>query len=141
MINTIIEEIKKIKSTKKELKEFGIVIGIFFGILAGISIWRGNQHYFYLLPISILLISLGFLFPNILTPIQKVWMAVAIVIGFFVSRIILSILFYFIITPLGLIIKISNPDPLDAKINRDTKSYWIKRKDYPNEKSRYLKQF
>ena len=121
------DEFKNIKSGKKELREFGIVVGGVLIVLADIAMWRGRGVYVYLLAAGIPLAGLGLMLPASLKPFQKAWMALAIAIGFFASRIILTVLFYGVITPTGLLMKLLGKDPLDRRISKEKSSYWQER--------------
>ena len=73
----------------------------------------------------------GLVFPLILKPIYILWMSFAVVMGFIVSHIILSLIFGLVFTPAGLLIRLLRKDPLDEKINPQAESYWIKRERKP----------
>ena len=137
----MLEDIKNIKSGKKELREFGITIGIVFIVLGGIALWRGKAAYPYLIVFGIVFAALGASLPSILKPLQKIWMAIVVIIGFFMSRIILGILFYLVITPIGMIMKISGKDILDERIEKSRSSYWVAIKGSPKTKESYENQF
>ena len=133
----LVEEIKAIKSTPKELKRFGLTLGIAFGFLGALLIWK---HY----PAgSTLLISTAFFMggawvaPAILKPIHKIWMTLALTMGAVMTRVILTALFYLVITPLGVLTRIFGKDFLDRKFRENKKSYWHER----NVKSDYERQF
>jgi multisubunit Na+/H+ antiporter MnhG subunit len=122
--SAILSEIKNIKSGKKELREFGLTIGVIFIILAGIALWRGRGVYIYLGSLGIIFIGFGIFLPSALKPLQKAWMAFSACIGFFMSRLVLMILFYGVMTPIGLAAKILGKDLLDERIEKDKASYW-----------------
>lgn len=135
------DEIKNINSSRSELKKFGITIGIVLLIIAAIMFYYNNNLYYYFAGGGLLLILLGFAAPIILLPLQKIWMILAVVLGFFMSRLILSILFYLVITPIGLIAKLFGKDFLDLKIDKSQKSYWHYRDKKPYEKIDTERQF
>ena len=136
------DDIKNIKSGKKELREFALVIGIALFIFGSIALWRGKATYPYLYSLGAIFIILGFLLPKVLIPLQKLWMAFSIFIGFFMSRVVLSILFYGIMTPIGQAMKLFGKDLLDERIDRSKSSYWIKRTAEENKtKESYEKQY
>ncbi len=135
------EEIKDIKSTKKELREFGLTIGIILVILGGVSLWRGKGFYPYFLGIGGLFIISGLTLFHILKPLQKVWMSFSIIIGFFVSRFILLILFYAVLTPMGLLTRLLGKDILDQRIDKTRRSYWHEREGGIKNKESYEKQY
>ena len=137
----MLDEIKNIKSTKKELREFGLTVGFVFGLIGCFLLWRGKEHYFYFLILAVVLLICGLLIPQILKPVQKVWMAIALLIGWVMTRVILSVLFYLVITPLGILARLLGKDALDLKFDRNAHSYWILRKERINKKEDYEKQF
>jgi hypothetical protein len=71
----------------------------------------------------------------------RVWMGVAVVLGYFMSRIILSLLFYLVVTPIGLAMKLMGKDVLNEKWDRKAESYWIKRDKKTFDKKRYEKLY
>ena len=89
-----LEEIKNIKSEKKDLRDFGITFGVVLGLLAGALWWKGKDTYTIFIALSAAFFFFGLVLPRLLTPLQKVWMMFAVVLGWFMTRLILSILFY-----------------------------------------------
>src|SRR4030042_3738054 len=99
----LIEDIKKIKSEKSDLRKFGLAVGMALGLLGWLFWWREKDFYSYFLFVSLMLISLGLIAPAALKPFQKVWMTVAVVIGWFMQRLILFVFFFSLITTIGLL--------------------------------------
>ena len=137
----IIDEIKNIKSGRKELRQFGLTIGTALALLGGFFLLRGIGNYLFLFIASGLLLLLAFLAPLPLKPFQKIWMTFAILMGWVVSRIILIVLFYLILTPLGLTSRLFGHRFLDRKIEPDRPSYWNLRESKKFTPSDYEKQF
>ena len=123
----LLQEIKNIQATKKVLRSFGILLSIFLSILGGVSLWKGGTTYFYFFPSAIVALSISIIFPKALKFIYIPWMTVATVIGWVVTRVILTIFYYLVMTPFGLIAKILGKDLLDEKIESGRKSYWVQR--------------
>ena len=140
-MNWIKNEFKEIKSGKKELREFGLTIGAILVILGGIAAWRGKPIYPYFLSFGVVLIAAGILMPAALKIPQKIWMGFALVVGFFMSRLVLSILFYAVITPIGVMMRIFGKDVLDQKIDRSATSYWKTRDAVAKTKESYQNQY
>lgn len=138
MIKTIWEDIQKIKSTPKQLREFGIVMAIFFGIIS-FFIHRKGGHFETTTIIASVFLFFGIIAPKLLLPLQKAWMTFAVVIGFFMSHVILGVLFFFMITPLSFIARITGKKFLNDHA-KDSQSYWI---DHPKiiDKNSYQKQY
>lgn len=137
----LIEEIKNIKSDKRDLRNFGITFGIVLGILAGALWWKGKETYIVFLIASTVFFFFGFVLPGLLKPLQKAWMAFAVVIGFFMTKVILSILFYIVFTFIGLGSRLLGKKFLDLKPDKSRKSYWVYRESEPFIKEKYEKQF
>lgn len=138
----IAEEIKNIKSGKGELRKFGITMGVVFLLFGGFSWWRGKDYYVYFFALSAAFIFPGLIIPVLLKPVHKVWMSLAILMSWFMARVILSILFYLGITPIGFLAKVFGKDFLEMKFNKNTSSsYWIPKERRKLEKSDYESQF
>ena len=119
---------------------------IFFvalGLLAWYFYRRENPAYFYLVLLSGLFLLFGILVPeNLLRPLQRFWMALAILLGAIVSYIILSVIFFLVVTPIGLLAKLGNKDWLNLKNRNSMVSYWTKRQEEELDmKKSYLRQF
>lgn len=137
----IIEEIKNINNSPKELKKFGFTIGSVLLIVTAFLFYYDKPSFiFWIIPAIILFIS-GALFPKILKPLNIIWMSFAIVLGFFMTRVILGILFYIIITPIGLIAKLFGKDFIDKRISKEKVSYWNYREQKEFSKEIYERQF
>lgn len=137
----MLEEIKKIKSGKKELKEFGITVGIVLLLIGGFLLWRKIENWFFFFLFGILLIMSGLFFPLFLKPLHKVWMTLALILGYIMTRVILCFLFYVIITPIGFCRRLVAKDALNLDFRNKGESYWcVKDKSYLNIEN-YEKQY
>jgi hypothetical protein len=137
----IVEEIRSIKSGKKELRQFGITIGIVLGLLGIWFFWVGKEGKYLLIIGAILFSSLGLIFPLVLKPFQKLWMTLAILMGWLVTRVIVTVLFYLVVTPIGIFAKLCGKKFLNVKLDKSADSYWIKRTHTTPDKQAYEKQF
>ena len=137
MIKQLISEIK---TTKKEIRSFGITIGLILLIIGAILLWKNNINYPIFMIIGIVLLVSGLVIPIILKPIYITWMILANILGWFMTRLILSLLFYAILTPIGLIPRLFGKQFLELKWNRTNCTYWNYRSD-KSEKGNYEKQF
>jgi len=125
----VLDEIKAIKSSRKELRDFGIVIGIALMIIGAINYKNGLELYPLLFTGSGLFFFCGLVLPSVLFPLQKVWMTLAVCIGWVVSRSLLSVLFYVVFTIISVLGKIFGKQFLDIKLERKQKTYWLYRKE------------
>ena len=139
----MLEEIKKIKSGKKDLRDFGATFAAVFGIVALLLWWKDKTTYKAFLGLAVLFLATGFALPNILKPLQRAWMAFSILLGAVMTRLILSALYFIVFTPLSLAARITGKKFLDLefKKNNSPASYWIPKKKIPFDKTRYERQF
>ena len=135
------KEIKNIKSGKRELRQFGVTIGIVLGLLGGLFFLRQKDFYAYFLIFSAVFLISGLVLPVLLKPVQKIWMSLAIVIGWFMTRVILTALFYLVVTPIGILARLFGQRFLDIKFDCNADSYWIVREPVKFDKKRYENQF
>jgi hypothetical protein len=138
----MLEEIKSIKSGRKELREFGLTIGVILAGIGAFALWRHKGAVaLYLLGVGALFILLGMTLPGILKPPQKAWMTLSLVLGFFISRIILFILFCVVLTPIGLIARIVDKDMLNQRLEPHRTSYWYDKETKVPSKESYENQY
>ena len=137
----MLDEIKNIKIEKSDLRKFGITIGLIMLAIAGFLFYYEKESFRIPINIGIALISFGIAFPTILKPIYLVWMTFAIILGWFMTRLILGLLFYFIIFPIGLASKLFGKNFLDLDDRPEKNSYWNKRNNKKERIHDYEKQF
>jgi hypothetical protein len=136
-----LEEIRKIKSEKRDLRNFGLTIGIVLGLLSGLLWWKGKDTYTIFLFISLAFIFFGLFLPSALKLLQKAWMTLAVILGWFMTRIILSILFYLVFSSIGLILRAFGKQFINLRMDKSKKSFWIIRENKEFRKSDYERQF
>ena len=118
-------------------KNFGLT---FFLVFLIVSIWPllyNEQIRIWSLIVGIIFLCLGLLNSKILTPLNVIWFKFGIILGKIVSPIVMGIIFFFIVTPISIIMKIFGKDLLSLKYNKQ-KSYWIKK---DGSKSKMKNQF
>jgi len=135
-----IEEFRKIKSSPKELREFGVLVGTVLGVLGAFLWWRGKPVFLPFLAAGFLLVITGVTVPKILKPLQKIWMGLALVLGSVMTRVILTAVFCLVLTPIGILIRLSGKDLLNLKREGGSASYW-KRREKKDSRENYEKQF
>ena len=107
-------------------RSFGIVFFIVFFIIAIFPLLNGGSIRIWSVVLSIIFLILGLINSSILYPLNKIWFKFGILLGKFVSPIVLGVIFFFVVTPIGILMKILGKDLLNLKSNNE-KSYWIKR--------------
>lgn len=135
------EEIKNIKTGKKDIRSFGITIGIILLIIAGFLFYKEKESFQLFIYIAGSFIGVGLIVPVILKPIYLIWMMFAVILGWFMTRLILSLLFYLVITPIGLVLRVLGKDLLNLKKQEVQDSYWNMRDPQIEQNQNYEKQF
>ena len=112
----------------KELRRFGFTVAIPLALLGGVGIWRGHS----VLPIvlgglALILAGLAVVAPSLLGPVHRVWMQVAHALGWFNTRVLLGLVYFFVMTPIGIVMRLMGRDPLDRRLT-DRPSYWVERR-------------
>ena len=130
------------RATKKQLREFGLVVGGAFAVLATAQlIFHGKLNPIVLYSISGFLIVTGLIAPQILRPFNWFWMKLAVVLGWFMNRVLLGVTFYIIFTFVATIMRIGKRDALRMKKAPDATSFWLTRPATPTLAERYERQF
>ena len=129
------------KSWRTE-REFGLIVG---GVLLLLSLWwiyRGKFHSArqFTLPLASLLLFLGIIFPRALVYPNKAWMALAEVLSFISTRIILAFVYFAIMTPIGVVKRLFGWDPLNRRAAR-SETYWRPYSERQRDRRHYEKMF
>ncbi len=135
------EDIKQLKTSDRDLRKFGLMVGGVFAGLGLLFLWRHKAIYPYLLWPGAGLVLFGALLPRALKWVYIIWMGVAFVLGFVMAHVILTLLFFLMITPIGLIARAFGKDFLSLKLDPKAATYWIKRERKPRSAAEYERQF
>ena len=119
-------------------QSFGLVFFAVFLIIAMWPLLKGGGIINFALYISIIFLLLGLLKSNLLTPLNKLWFKFGLLLGSFISPIVMGIVFFLVVSPTGFIMRIFRKDLMRKKNNKEIKSYWINR---PKQKSSMKQQF
>jgi hypothetical protein len=137
----LLEELTNIDSSRAELRRFGLIMAAAAGVIGGIAWWTGADTVRWWLIAAAVLLCCSLLLPVVLWPFQKLWMAFAVIMGHIMTRVILALLFYLVVTPLGLTMRLLGKDPLMRRFDPSAASYWIPREPGTEESSRADAQF
>ena len=137
----MLEEIKNIKSKKNDIRNFGLIIGAVLIAIVMLLFWKEKQSYHILMTVGVVLCVTSLILPVILKPFYFAWMTFAVILGWIMTRVILSLIFYGIITPIGLLSRLVGKKFLNLKLNKKENTYWNHRKKYSLKKANYEKQF
>tara|TARA_B110000967_G_C18901737_1_gene576045 strand:+ start:5044 stop:5427 length:384 start_codon:yes stop_codon:yes gene_type:complete len=109
-------------------RNFGIFFSFIFIIISFWPLKDGDSIKIWSLSISLIFLILGLLNSNILSPLNKAWFKLGVYLGNIISPMIMAIIFFLLITPIGLLMRILNKDLINLK-KGNKKSYWIKKKN------------
>ncbi len=109
-------------------KSFGIVFAIVFFLIGLWPIIKSNDIRIWSLILSVIFLILGLMNSSILTTLNKIWFRFGIFLGNFIAPVVMGIIFFFVVTPIGLIMRLLGRDLIKLKKNNEN-SYWIEKKD------------
>ena len=135
------DDLKQLKTRDRDLRKFGLMVGGVFAALGIIMVFRHKAHYPYFLWPGAALVGFGAIVPRAVKYFYLAWMSVAFVLGFIVSHLILGLLFFLVMTPVGLLARLAGKDFLSLKLDRTARSYWIPREPKPKSLADYERQF
>ena len=118
-------------------RSFGIVFFIVFLLIALYPLLKGNDLRVWSLIISFVFLVLGLINSKILTPLNRLWFKFGLLLGKFISPLIMGIIFFLVVTPIGIIMRLLKKDLLNLKYNKK-ETYWI---DKSGPKSKMKNQF
>lgn len=135
------EDIKQLKTGPRDLRKFGLLVG---GVLAALGILYLLRHKacypWFLIP-GVVLLAFGAVLPRLLKYVYIAWMTLTIMLGFVMARVILTLVFFLVITPLGLVARLFGKDFLNLKLDRQAATYWIRREQKLRTQANYEQQF
>lgn len=108
-------------------RQFGLVFAVFFAILALLPVLHGGWPHEWLAVASFLLAGTAFFFPRILKPLNYLWFRFGLLLHSIVNPIIMGLVFFIAVTPIGFILRLFGKDLLSLKIEDGRTSYWIAR--------------
>ena len=118
-------------------RSFGIVFFVVFLIIAIYPLINGDELRLWSLIVSIIFLLLGLVNSKILNPLNKLWFKFGIFLGKIISPLIMGIIFFLVVTPIGLLMRLLNKDLLNLKFNNNN-TYWIEKTE---PKSKMKNQF
>ncbi len=144
MLHTIRDEIQSLDTSRKALRQFGLVVGGVFVGIAAVVAWRHDWALgawgMGLLSVGSVLMVLGLGAPKVLRPMYLVWMGLAVVLGFVMTRVLLTVVFVLVMVPIGLVLRLIGKDLLDRRPDPQAASYW-KPKTYADDSAKRLEKY
>ena len=122
----------------KELRSFGLLVG---GVFSVIGAWpllmRGEPFRLWAIGLGGVLILLGVVMPSVLAPLHKAWMWIGHILGWINTRILLSIVFYGLVTPMGILFRLMGKDTMRQAFAQDSPTYRVLKKPRPRGHMKY----
>lgn len=143
--STVWNEVSALDLSRRALARFGLAVGGVFVALAAVSAWRHEWSLTTLaqgfLVVGGLLVLFGAVAPNALRPVYRVWMTAAFALGFVMTRVILTLAFVLVFTPVGLVFRLMRRDVLHQRPDPAAPTYWIRRDDGPSDRERLERMY
>ena len=118
-------DLEKLKTGVRELRKFGLMVGGVFFAIGVLFLLRHKSNPSFFLGLGTTLILFGTIWPHALKYVYIAWMALAFTLGFVMSNVILTLFFFLLVTPIGLLSRLLGKDFLAQKWNESATSYWI----------------
>ena len=115
---------------KNQNRSFGL---LFFVVFLALALWpltKKGEINIYLISIALIFLVLGLLNSKILSPLNKAWIKFGEILGRVIAPIVMAIVYFLILTPISLLVRLFGKDLIGMKFSNDIKSYWIKRKKH-----------
>lgn len=123
------ESTKHIPTEQSSPKSFGVVFSIVFLIVSLYPLINSEVLSIWALIVSVVFLLLAFIAPNILSLPNKLWFKFGMLLGSIIAPIVMALVFFVIVLPTGLIMRLLDKDLLKQKIDKNAKSYWIERNE------------
>ena len=115
-------------SSKSTNKSFGLLFFIVFLILGLWPLKNGENFNYYFILISLIFLILGIINSSLLTPLNRLWVKFGEILGLIIAPIVMAIVYFIILTPVSLIVRLFGKDLLGINFTKNLNSYWIERK-------------
>ena len=111
-------------------RSFGLLFFFVFFILALWPLTKKGELNLYLISIALIFLVLGLLNSKILSPFNNVWIKLGEILGRIIAPIVMAIVYFLILTPISLLVRLFGKDLIGIKFSNDIKSYWVERKKH-----------
>ena len=135
-------EIRK-NPSRRELAWFGLLLALFFGVIGGLVTWHAGGPTVLARVLWFVGVGLAIVYyaiPPVRRPIYLGWIYGTYPIGWVISHVILALVYYGVVTPVGLVMRAAGHDPMQRRLDPNAATYWVEREEAP-ELPQYFKQF
>jgi hypothetical protein len=140
LIQDLKKDMSRLDTSHKALRNFGLLFAGLSGIGAAALFWKGDPHWPWPFVAGLALFVAGLFRTQMLRGPYWLWMLLAFIMGWFMTRAILIAVYFLIMTPMGIIMRALGRDLLDERLDKHASSYW-KVHEKINDQGRYKKQY
>ncbi len=128
--------------TPRDLKWFGPLFLLFFGIV-GSLVWRAEMATvaYAIWGAAAVIVAVYYAVPALQRRFYLGWIYAVYPIGYVLSHVIMAVVYYGVVTPIGLILRLTGRDPLSRKMDKGAKTYWVEHRTAERTPSSYFRQF
>lgn len=108
-------------------RAFGLVFAAVFAVIAVLPLFKGGEPHLWALVVSALFLAAALTMPDVLRPLNRAWFKIGLGLHAIVNPIVMGLLFFAVLTPIGLLMRATGKDPLHRRFDKETDSYWIRR--------------
>lgn len=108
-------------------RSFGLVFAAVFAAIGLLPLVHGGAVRLWALVVSAAFLGVALVVPSVLRPLNRLWLKFGLLLHKIVSPVVLGIMFFLVITPIGMFLRARGKDPLRLKPNKQSKTYWIER--------------
>lgn len=105
-------------------RSFAFVFAAAFAVVAALPLTGGGAPRWWAAVVSAMFVALGVMRPSLLAPLNKAWMRLGLMMGHIISPVALGIAYYFVLTPVGLLMRLQGKDTLRLKADKSASTYW-----------------
>ena len=144
---SILQEIRELPAGPRDLRKFSLTVGAAFvalwALLAFVFpyLFERGRDLPLLWQIGVALAAVGALLPALVKPLYYAWMTMALALGYVMTRVLLTIFFFLVLTPVALVFRLIGRDALHRKLDPSAESYWIDKVHPIADRTRYEKFF
>jgi hypothetical protein len=133
------EQVEVVKGSSE--RSFGLVFAGFAALLGALALWLGSGHWPFGFGVAAVMLIVALAIPKVLAPLYWAWTKFGLLLHAIVSPVMLAILFYVCIAPVGFLMRLSGKDPLRLRYDADVDTYWIKRNPPGPQPETFRNQF
>ena len=108
-------------------RSFGLVMSVACLVIAGLALWAGSTNWFLWAIAGLAFGCTALVWPSVLNPLNHAWFRLGLVLHKIMHPLVLDLIFFLVITPIGLLMRLSGKRPLELKFRRTATSYWARR--------------